>query len=473
MRTATSRTFVIGLIVALMSSVLVVLGMGATPAHAAVTPCPAPVVSAGEATVTCAFTGDAQTWTVPAGVTSATFDVQGAQGGNSASNGGLGGRAVVTAMAVTPGAVLNVFVGGAGPNATSGGAPGGFNGGGAASGSCCGSGGGASDIRVGGTALADRALIAGGGGGGGQGATASGGSGGGTTGGTGEGFFGGLGGNQDGTTGSGTLGVGGTGSGSAGGGGGYWGGAASNGGGGGGSGFGPAGVDFTNGFRAGNGVVKITYTLPDTTPPTVALSSAAPDPTNTSPIAVTAQFSEPVTGFGAVDVIPGNATVGNFVAVDGDTYTFDLTPSGQGLVTADIAAGVADDAAGNDNTAAVQFTRTFDSVAPTVTCSASPATLKSNNHKLASITTAVAVTNTGSGSAGFTLLSVASNQADSGAGPGDVPNDIQGWTIGTADTSGLLRIERYGTDRVYTLTYQGSDVAGNTATCLTTVTVKK
>jgi hypothetical protein len=85
-----------------------------------------------------------------------------------------------------------------------------------------------------------------------------------------------------------------------------------------------------------------------------------------------------------------------------------------------------------------------DTTPPSVTCSARPASLKSNNHKLASITTTVNVTDAGSGAAGYTLVSVQSNQPDSGLGPGDLPNDIQGWTTGTADTSGLLRTERYG-----------------------------
>jgi hypothetical protein len=70
-------------------------------------------------------------------------------------------------------------------------------------------------------------------------------------------------------------------------------------------------------------------------------------------------------------------------------------------------------------------------------------------------------------------LGVTSNQADSGLGTGDVPNDIQGWTTGTNDTSGQLRAERYGTARIYTLTYQGKDVAGNTNNYQATVRVPK
>lgn len=50
---------------------------------------------------------------------------------------------------------------------------------------------------------------------------------------------------------------------------------------------------------------------------------------------------------------------------------------------------------------------------------------------------------------------------------------LRGWVMGTADTGGLLRQERYSVDRVYTLTYQGSDNAGNTATCQAIVTIKK
>src|SRR5689334_15008172 len=70
---------------------------------------PANCTQAGT-TVTCVFsyTGAAQTFTVPAGIMQATFDVYGAQGG-----GGLGGRSTA-ALAVTPGQTFQVIVGGQG-----------------------------------------------------------------------------------------------------------------------------------------------------------------------------------------------------------------------------------------------------------------------------------------------------------------------------------------------------------------------
>lgn len=58
------------------------------------------------------FTGAIQTWTVPSGVTLIYVDVAGAQGGSGGTNiGGKGGK-VSGIMAVTPGDILQITVGG-------------------------------------------------------------------------------------------------------------------------------------------------------------------------------------------------------------------------------------------------------------------------------------------------------------------------------------------------------------------------
>jgi hypothetical protein len=61
-----------------LALIALLVTLAVTPASpvAAQTPCPDPVEVAGVFTVTCEFTDDFQTWTVPAGVTSATFEVQ-------------------------------------------------------------------------------------------------------------------------------------------------------------------------------------------------------------------------------------------------------------------------------------------------------------------------------------------------------------------------------------------------------------
>ncbi|HPR44459.1 glycine-rich protein [Ottowia sp.] len=238
---------------------------------------------ASAATATFSYTGAAQTWTVPAGVTQVTLDLRGAQGGGSypcsgarQEDGGLGGQAQGT-LAVTPGQVLNLYVGGQAVdvgNITP--APGGFNGGGDG-GQYGAGGGGATDVRVGGTALANRVAVAGGGGGGNTGCPehGAGGNGGGLSGDAGTPGVGGStaagGGTQSsgGTAGAapgvaGQLGLGGsTASYHIGGGGGgyYGGGSAYAAGGGGGSSYiaGLSGGSTTPGVQSGNGSIVITY----------------------------------------------------------------------------------------------------------------------------------------------------------------------------------------------------------------------
>jgi Legume lectin domain len=107
-----------------------------------------------------------------------------------------------------------------------------------------------------------------------------------------------------------------------------------------------------------------------------------------------------------------------------------------------------------------------DSTPPTVACAASPSVLWPPNNKLVPVTTKVAVTDSGSGAAGFSLVSVTSNEGNAAA-------ESSGWAPGTPDTSGFLQASRLGSGqgRVYTLTYEGRDNAGNKATCATTVAV--
>lgn len=129
--------------------------------------------SQGIAQTTFNYTGAMQTYTVPPGSFSITVDVYGAQGGLGYNvplvGAGLGGRVQAT-VAVTPGEVLNIYVGGqGGPGGTTIGGTAGYNGGGTgggwSGGRSGGGGGGASDIRQGGTALSNRVVIAAGGGG--------------------------------------------------------------------------------------------------------------------------------------------------------------------------------------------------------------------------------------------------------------------------------------------------------------------
>ncbi|MEK7546453.1 MAG: Ig-like domain-containing protein [Patescibacteria group bacterium] len=113
------------------------------------------------------------------------------------------------------------------------------------------------------------------------------------------------------------------------------------------------------------------YFIYDDHDPTVALTSSEPDPTNNGTIAVTAQFNEGVTLFLAGDITANNGSVSNFTISSTSTYTFDVTPSSQGLVTVRVAAGVAIDLALLTNTVSNLLSRTYDTVAPTVSLTSS------------------------------------------------------------------------------------------------------
>jgi len=90
----------------------------------------------------------------------------------------------------------------------------------------------------------------------------------------------------------------------------------------------------------------------DTGAPTVTLTS--PTDVVTENFTVTFTFSENVTDFTADDVTVTNGTKGTF-AGSGTTYTLVVTPELGKTVTVAVAADVAQDAAGNGNTAATTF----------------------------------------------------------------------------------------------------------------------
>ena len=78
---------------------------GLGTAQAATTTC-TPSGATQDCTITFTFNGAAETWTVPAGVTQATFDLYGAEGGYAAM-GGQGGRVTAT-LNVTPGTTYQI-----------------------------------------------------------------------------------------------------------------------------------------------------------------------------------------------------------------------------------------------------------------------------------------------------------------------------------------------------------------------------
>ena len=123
-----------------------------------------------------------------------------------------------------------------------------------------------------------------------------------------------------------------------------------------------AGNDLTD--TAPTGTNEDSYVV-DNTAPTVEIGGVPT--TSSAAFTATFTFSEVVTGFVLSDIALVNATASNFVSANAPVYTARITPTADGTVTVDVAAGVATDATGNANTAANQASSTYDTTAPTVT----------------------------------------------------------------------------------------------------------
>ena len=211
----------------------------------------------------------------------------------------------------------------------------------------------------------------------------------------------------------------------------------------------------------------------------------------------------PVDGIGDIEFLPGNnvpvanagpdqtvemtSCAGAGVALNGsassdpdaDPLTYTWTENGVTIATGmdpsvTLAYGThtitltVDDGKGGTATDDVVIS-IVDTTAPLLNVTVSPDTLWTPNHQYVTVTPATTVTDACVATTTVNLLSVTSNEPDNGLGDGDTPNDIVINENGTIS----LRAERSGTGggRVYTITYQATDAAGNTSTATATVTV--
>ena len=112
---------------------------------------------------------------------------------------------------------------------------------------------------------------------------------------------------------------------------------------------------------------SIVYNPVIPTVPSVTISSIKSSPTNSNAIPVEITFSENVSGFSIGDIIVNGGAKENFSG-SGKIYFVDITPTADGIITVDIPAEVAEGVT-NFNTAADQFSITYDGTRPTVTIS--------------------------------------------------------------------------------------------------------
>lgn len=150
----------------------------------------------------------------------------------------------------------------------------------------------------------------------------------------------------------------------------------------------------------------------------------------------------------------------------GPPYTFEATVTLPDQGAHRIVATAVDPSGNRGTAVAVVGVRILDSTPPTLELAATPDRLWPPNHRMVPVVVDVAVTDEEDPAPQVVLLAVSSSEPDDapGDGDGDTVHDVQGAEVGTDDRELLLRAERAGDGpgRVYTLTYQATDQAGNT-----------
>jgi hypothetical protein len=202
--------------------------------------------------------------------------------------------------------------------------------------------------------------------------------------------------------------------------------------------------------------LNFTTTVADTTAPSVTITD---DEAGTGNIAggnitYTFTFDEPVTGFAIGDITVANGTKGTFTPVSSTVYTLVVTPTAgyEGNVTVDVAGSVATDAAGNNNTAAIQSVQAVDMLAPAVTINT-----VAGNDIIDSTEQAATVTVTGTNEAGaITTFN----------GNAVTQTDVTHWSY--VLTSAAISAMDQGPE---TLTAVSTDSAGNSTTATRDITV--
>lgn len=182
--------------------------------------------------------------------------------------------------------------------------------------------------------------------------------------------------------------------------------------------------------------------------PTVAISGVPT--TANGPFTVTFTFSEGVLGFDIGDIAVGNGATSDFTAVNASVYTALITPVAAGVVTIDVAAGVAQDFSGNDNVAAAPSSATYDDSAPSVFIIGAPASIANLNPFPVTIRFSEPVTgfivgdiSVGNGSASGLTGSGDTYQASiSPSGRGDLTLDIAAGVAQDADLNGNIAAAR-------------------------------
>ncbi len=198
-------------------------------------------------------------------------------------------------------------------------------------------------------------------------------------------------------------------------------------------------------------------TVTDVVVPTITISSTESPLTNASLIPIAITFDEDVTDLTADEIIVTNGDKGT-LSGSGSDYSIDVTPSGDGAVTVNIAAEVAWDLAGNYNTIATEFSITSDTTVPTL----STVSIVSDNDTgtLAKVGDKITLSFISNENIQTPTVTITTNVADiTDAGDADAKTWTATYTMTAEDD----------TEGTIAFTIDFTDTAGNSGTTVTSV----
>jgi hypothetical protein len=196
--------------------------------------------------------------------------------------------------------------------------------------------------------------------------------------------------------------------------------------------------------RTGTGILKVSG------PPTCVVTPSGTS-TNASPIVFTLTFSEAVSGLSTGGLVVTGGTIGTLSTLNPATYTVSVTPSGQGAVTCQVAAGAAQAVSDSlANLASNVATVTYDTVPPLAPVILSPTNGTLTNNNLPTVS--------GTAEAGSTVT------LRDGA-------TLVGTTVTTGGGTWSLIPSGALADGVHTLSATATDAAGNVSPASTAVSI--
>ena len=187
----------------------------------------------------------------------------------------------------------------------------------------------------------------------------------------------------------------------------------------------------------------------DQTAPTPVFSTSLSTPTNASTLPITVNFGEAVTGLTLSDFTITNGTASNLTG-SGSTYSIDVTPTADGVVTINMPQHAVDDLAGNKSKAATALSITVDRSAPATPVVSSP------NSSI--LTNAANVTITGTAEAGSLVRLYRDADSSGTVSNGDTLVNSQQLVTGQTAFSISAALTANSTNR---LVVTATDAAGN------------